>query len=127
MAYGWPLPYSNGGSTRIATAPGLTFSCWMPAIQVARTRSISPCSKRGSRSRSRYSASDGARFSFSADRSTLIESRPAEASRLAPSASAASAKASEPSLPAPSVIRLMVKLAVPGLRPWSALKPPGNW
>lgn len=54
--------------TRIAAALGLTFSCWMPAIQVALTRSISPCSKRGWRSMSAYSASDGARFSFKADR-----------------------------------------------------------
>ena len=33
---------------------------------------------------------------------------------------------SAPSLPAPSPIRSMVKLAVPDLRPWSAVKPPGN-
>ncbi len=126
IAYGWPAPYSRVGITRIATALGLTFSCWMPAIQVALTRSISVWSKRGWRSMSAYRASDGARFSFSADRYTLVLSSEAEASSLAPSASAASANGSAPSLPAPSVSRPMVKLAVPDLRPWSAVKPPGN-
>ena len=73
------------------------FSWLMREIQVARTRSSSCGSKRGRRSMSAKSPSDGSRFSVSADSVAVAPSRNALASTTAPSDSARSAKARAPS------------------------------
>ena len=94
IAYGWPWPYSNGGITRSAAVCGRAFSCLMPAIQVARTRSSSPASKVGRRSTSASRSSDSGSLSLSADRPTEALSRPAPVVNSAPSASLRAANCS---------------------------------
>jgi hypothetical protein len=111
-----PLPYSSGGSTRMR-GPVRAGLLLLDAGDPGGLDPVDLALVEARRSMSAYRSSDGSRFSFSADRYTLLPSSEALALTTAPSDSTALAKASESSGPAPSSSMLMVKLAVPGLRP----------
>ncbi len=98
----------------------------MAAIHSLRTRSISSGAKAGLRTTSASSATDSSSRSPSADTAADEVSSDEPLLKSAPRDSARAAIASAPRLRVPSSSKPRVKLAVPGLRPWSAAKPASN-